>query len=394
MGGSYNLNHELRASGAALECPLHMHIRLPHNIFNILIIAVFLLLPDMAAAEIVDIETRGKEETLTLNVPGAQKGGVFTLAGPYRLVVDVPTLPKNIRPTLPRSYKGTLINSVRTGQFDKDTTRIVFELSGSPGAVDSKPDGESLVITLEPGSAPKPKQKAEKKPEGKPVIVIDAGHGGQDPGTIGPRGTKEKNLVLDYARALKRQLAGRYRVYLTRNDDTFILLRGRNAVARKVKADMFISIHADSDPGNSARGLSVYTLSEKASDAEAEALAARENRVDVVYGLDLSDQSEDVADILISLAQRDTNNRSATLAGLLTDASTLGQVKLLENAHRFAGFAVLKSPDITSVLVEVGFLSNSQEEKLLQSKAHRERVVKALSRGIDAYFAARRDSAP
>jgi N-acetylmuramoyl-L-alanine amidase len=222
--------------------------------------------------------------------------------------------------------------------------------------------------------------------------VIDAGHGGQDPGATGPRGTREKNLVLDYARALKRQLSGRYRVYLTRNDDTFILLRKRIDIARKLKADMFISLHADSDPGHSARGLSVYTLSERASDAEAEQLAARENRVDVVYGLDLTDQSEDVADILISLAQRDTNNRSATLAGLLTDASALDRVKLLENPHRFAGFAVLKSPDIASVLVEIGFLSNAQEEKLLLDKKHRERIVKALSRGIDAYFAARRGS--
>src|SRR5690606_36212483 len=151
-----------------------------------------------------------------------------------------------------------------------------------------------------------------------------------------------------------------YRVMLTREDDRFIMLRKRIETARKAKGDLFLSLHADSAPTRSARGLSVYTLSEKASDKEAEMLDARENKVDILSDMDLSEESKDVADILISLAQRETKNNSATLATLLVQQ--LGKkVKLLQNTHRFAGFAVLKAPDIPSVLVETGFVSNHQE---------------------------------
>ena len=230
-----------------------------------------------------------------------------------------------------------------------------------------------------------PLQKIPKKP---PIIVIDAGHGGVDSGTIGVTGIYEKNLVLSYAKAIKEKLlkSGKYRVQLTRDGDYFIPLRERVAIARKAGANLFVSIHADSADDMAARGLSVYTVSEKSSDKEAAALAARENKSDIIGGMDLSDARPDVADILISLSQRATKNNSAFFADLLV--LTLGdRVHLLQHTHRFAGFAVLKAPDIPSVLVEIGFLSHPKEEKLLQSKIYREKVIAGIAAGIDSYFA-------
>lgn len=409
-----------------------MH-RMRQHLFIPLIALAFLALVPRGAQAVPALELRTERgvEIITLNLPGAQQASTFTLSNPERLVVDVPVLPPGVAVALPGQYKGGLVKAVRTGRFDPKTTRIVFELAEKPAQVQSSIEagkqgarlhvaltpaagagkGGTLQLPARPGGKPvpalkpeaapktapkkeplKPKEDAKQKEDPRPVIVIDAGHGGQDPGTVGPGGTQEKEVVLEFARSLRKALlaTGRYRVYMTRDDDTFILLRKRVEIARKAKADLFVSIHADSAADMAARGLSVYTLSEKASDAEAEALAARENKVDVVYGLDLSDQSADVADILISLAQRDTNNRSATLAGTIVDAMTINNVRLLPNSHRFAGFAVLKAPDIPSMLVETGFLSHPQEEKQLKGKAYREKVVAALMRGVDAFFAVKR----
>ena len=224
-------------------------------------------------------------------------------------------------------------------------------------------------------------------PESKPLIVIDAGHGGEDPGTIGETGTREKDVTLRYAYALRYALlkTGRYEVAITREDDRFIMLRDRFRMARKVKGALFISLHADSAPTHAARGLSVYTLSEKASDEESAKLAEQENKSDVIAGMDLSTESEDVASILIDLAQRETMNKSTRLADILV--AQLGKrVGLLPNPHRYAGFAVLKAPDIPSVLIEIGFLSHPKEEKLINSKHHLEEVVDGLVAGIDGYF--------
>jgi N-acetylmuramoyl-L-alanine amidase len=227
-----------------------------------------------------------------------------------------------------------------------------------------------------------------KKSNEKPLIVIDPGHGGVDPGTTGPNGINEKDLVLEYGKALRQRLlkSGKYRVELTRGTDNFIMLRQRVKIARDKKAALFISLHADSAPEAGARGLSVYTLSEKSSDEEAAALAARENKADVLAGIDLSEERQDVADILISLAQRDTSNRSSQLADLIV-YSLDGKVRLLSNSHRFAGFAVLKAPDIPSVLIELGFLSHMQEEKQLRSAAYRQMVVSGIADGVESYFA-------
>lgn len=256
----------------------------------------------------------------------------------------------------------------------------------------SEPKRKADKKKPEPEKAEEPakpkKKKADKKSSknAKPVIVIDPGHGGIDPGASGASGAVEKMVVLEYAQALKTRLmkSGHYQVYLTRDHDQFIMLRKRVEIARKAQGDIFISLHADSAPG-AVRGLSVYTVSEKASDEEAEKLAARENKADVLAGVNLTNERPDVAGILISLAERDTKNRSAALADILV-TSLDDQVHLLPDSHRFAGFAVLKAPDIPSVLIEIGFLSNPQEEKLIKSKAYRDKVIHGITAGIDSYF--------
>jgi N-acetylmuramoyl-L-alanine amidase len=220
-----------------------------------------------------------------------------------------------------------------------------------------------------------------------PLVYIDPGHGGPDPGTIGHDGAFEKNVTLAVARELARQLtaSGRYRVKLTRDSDQFVALRSRFEVARLDHADLFISLHADSSFVGDPRGLSVYTLSETSSDAEAAALAAKENKADLIAGVDLSKQNVAVTSILIDLAQRETKNLSARFAELLVQE--LRRVTLLlPNTHRYAGFAVLKAPDIPSVLVELGYLSDNQDEALLLSAAHRAKLAGAMLRAIDGYF--------
>jgi len=386
-----------------------------------------------SAAELVAVAVDKHQETITLTLEDISPRKVFTLPAPDRLVVDVPALQGRPDVRLLPGYKGKLISKVRSGRFDPNTSRIVFEMNDRVRVLDIREEGKKktqLVIAITASGAsdapsssgnnrdeswPKagkraidyadykepPKGKSEKpevKPKkekkaaamsrrSKPVIVIDPGHGGVDPGAEGPGGSIEKDVVLGYAQDLQARLlrSGRYEVVLTREVDDFIMLRKRVEIARKAGAALFISLHADSaeDP---VRGLSVYTLSEKASDEEAEALAARENKADVLAGMDLSDEREDVAGILISLAERDTKNRSATLADMLV-TSLDDRVRLLPNSHRFAGFAVLKAPDVPSVLVEIGFLSHPKEEKLIRSKAYRDKVTVGIAAGIDRYFA-------
>lgn len=342
----------------------------------------------------LSVQVEGGREVVYLRFPGQGKTRVFNLSNPERLVLDVPAGSVKDISGLPDAYKGKQIRNIRSGRFDAQTQRIVLELAGKPSSLgtQTKTSGGETTIRVTLGAASSAKGETKRVVEEKPLVVIDAGHGGQDPGTTGTRGTREKDIVLEYARALRKALleGGKYRVQLTRDKDEFILLRERVNIARQAGASLFISLHADSALVGDARGLSVYTVSEKASDAEAAALAARENKVDMVYGMDLSAQSQDVADILVSLAQRDTMNKSDAFAGGLVRALNGGRVRLLENAHRFAGFAVLKAPDIPSVLVEIGFLSNPEEERMLKSNAYRDKLVKALARGIDGYFMARK----
>lgn len=219
------------------------------------------------------------------------------------------------------------------------------------------------------------------------IIVIDAGHGGVDPGAIGYNGTYEKNITLAMSKELKEKLDknSRYKVYLTRSKDIFIPLRDRVKIARKHDADLFISIHADSARNRKAVGLSVYTLSETASDKEAAALAEKENKADIVAGLNFAEHSKEVSDILLNLAQRETNNSSSEFATLLSSQMSK-IVKTVSNTHRFAGFAVLKAPDVPSVLLELGYLSNPTEERQLRQKSYRRKLADAAVKAIDKYF--------
>lgn len=230
----------------------------------------------------------------------------------------------------------------------------------------------------------KPALPAKKPTPPKPkLIALDPGHGGTDPGALGIGGTQEKAVVIAVARELQKQLlaSGKYRVMLTRAADTLVPLRERVARAEAAKADLFLSIHADSHPDAGVRGASVYTLSEEASDREAEALAQRENRGEAkpVPGT--------VARTLVAMAQRGTVNDSRRLAETVVRTFGTSGVRLLPHTHRQAGFAVLTSPDIPAALVELGYLSNPQDEKLLTVKQHQMALARALRASVEAYFA-------
>ncbi len=359
---------------------------------------------------------------------------VFVLSDPYRMVIDLPHFDWDVGTVYKPETSG--IAAVRQGKLEPGISRIVFDMkkpvsvnsafllpkqSGKPDrlVVDFNPvNGDAFRTnkarihgTLTAGTsksmqpptqthkqprtasaktmAPPLKKPPGKKPRGKkPLIVIDAGHGGNDPGAVGKRKTHEKTVVLALAKELKKQLesSGRYRVMLTRDNDTYIRLRNRVNFARTHEADLFISLHADSIQNSKVRGTSIYTLSEKASDAQTAKLAARENRSDLIAGLDLSHEDEDVANILVDLAMRDTMNQSNFFTNRLVDHLKSRGLRILENPHRHAGFAVLKAPDVPSVLIEAGFMSNPKEEELLSSKNHRRKLASAIQDGINAYF--------
>ncbi len=242
-------------------------------------------------------------------------------------------------------------------------------------------------------------QLAPDQPAAKPVIVLDPGHGGVDGGTTSRTGVKEKDVVLDFARELKKHLikSGRYDVRMTRIDDTFISLGKRVKIARGARADLFIAIHADSLRQAGVRGATVYTLSEKASDAEAAALAEKENAADVIGGIDLGeDLDEEISGILMDLALRETKNHSIYFARRVV--KSLGPVSPLNRRPlRSAGFKVLKAPDVPSVLLELGYLSNRHDEKNLVSAKWRQKSAASVAQAVDAFFspevAARQSSA-
>ena len=220
----------------------------------------------------------------------------------------------------------------------------------------------------------------------KKTIVIDAGHGGKDSGAIGINKILEKNVTLTVAKKLKKKLEEQnFKVILTRNSDLYLKLRKRVIVARNNKSDLFISLHADYHKNKNVNGVSVYTLSEKASDKEAEALARRENKEDLIDGLDLSVESKEVTNILIDLAQRETMNQSSYFVNFLLD-ELKNKTKLLQRTHRFAGFAVLKAPDIPSVLIEMGYLSNRNDAKLLTNSKYHDKLVNGITKAIKRYF--------
>jgi N-acetylmuramoyl-L-alanine amidase len=222
----------------------------------------------------------------------------------------------------------------------------------------------------------------------RPLIVIDAGHGGQDPGAIGAENQREKNVTLSTSKIIKRHLeaTGRYRVHLTRDNDRYIRLSKRVGIARTKDADLFISIHADSINKPDVRGASIYTLSSKASDAQTAKLAKRENQSDLIAGVDLSHEDKDVANILLDLTMRDTMNQSKFFANTVVENMRARGMRILPRPHRYAGFAVLKAPDVPSVLLEIGFMSNKNEARLLTSQSYQEKVAASITDSINDYF--------
>jgi N-acetylmuramoyl-L-alanine amidase len=254
--------------------------------------------------------------------------------------------------------------------------------------------GSKEMELLKPISAPKPaplpKVKellpAPEKPSQK-IIIIDAGHGGEDPGAVGCHKSREKDITFKMANLLKETIEKnpQYKVVLTRPKDRSMRLRDRVRIARSSQGDLFISLHADSNDSPDAKGLSIYTLSHVASDRDAERLAARENKADMIMGVELEAESPEVANILIDLVKRETMNMSAKFASALIK-SLKHRVNLLKNTHRFAAFGVLRSPDVPSILVELGFLSNREDEKLLNSKAYRQKIADGIMEGITLYF--------
>ncbi|MBF6617030.1 MAG: N-acetylmuramoyl-L-alanine amidase [Candidimonas sp.] len=403
------------------------------------------------AASIVAVRTWPADEytRVTLEMDSELKADHFILDNPDRLVVDIEGLRMNgtindlvskIRPNDP------YIGSVRVGQNRPDVVRLVLDLKQpiAPQVFTLKPIGEykyRLVLDLYPqvaqdplmailnnadsdplaevledlargaeGQAPVPSVPGQQLPpiaktpkappqppptaseprRNRPLLVaLDPGHGGEDPGAVGRSGTKEKDIVLSIARRLKKLIDAQpgMQAYLTRDNDYFVPLHVRVQKARRVKADLFISIHADAWIKPSARGSSVFALSQNgATSAAARLMAQRENQADLIGGVDLGSHNKQVAQVLLDLSTAAQINDSMRVGGRIL--GEIGKINRLHKKHvERAGFAVLKAPDIPSILVETAFISNPQEERLLKSPKYQESIARAMLTGINGYFA-------
>lgn len=337
----------------------------------------------------------------------------FTLKAPNRVVIDMPAVEWRLA-TPPRPAPDGVIRAYRYGLFRPGNSRFVIDLnrpvSLAEALVVPPKDGFGYRVVIDlietgqsqfdkkagwPADLKAREERAEKIATAAPpprkktrrVIIIDPGHGGLDSGTVGAGGVMEKDIVLAQGQMVAQALTARgFAVHMTRDIDTFIPLPQRVAIARNWKADLFISIHADSNPNGSVTGLSIYTLSEKGSDEEAAALARKENQSDSLVGLDLAGDNASVAPILIDLAQRDTMNKSSRFAQNALD--TLGKVTdlLPRQPHRSAGFRVLKAPDVPAVLIELGYLSNPAEAQRLKRPAWRRAVADAITSAVVRHF--------
>lgn len=356
------------------------------------------------------------------------RADVFTLAAPDRIAIDVSGATAG-----QSAFAGGSVQNIRQRQFSAETARIVLDLA-EPAVVTNgnfSADGKSLRLSLRPvpltefsGTiargktqiippaafrADPPKRRYEvtapirvnvgkglpvvsgPADDSLPLVVIDAGHGGHDPGAISPHGGQlEKDVTLAIAKSVRNEIlkSGRVRVALTRDTDKFIVLQDRFQLARKLRADLFISIHADSAESPEATGGTVYTLSEVASDREAQRLAARENKANIINGVNLGGADANVSSILIDLTQRETMNVSADFAKLLLREAA-PNMRIRGNSHRFASFIVLKAPDTPSALFETGYLSNEADVTFLASQSGQGKVARALANAIQVHFARR-----
>ena len=374
--------------------------------------------PTVAAAESFPVATDarlGGDESQTRFIMDISRKidlHVFTLADPYRVVVDIPQATFRLPAKAGDTGRG-LIKAFRFGLVMAGGSRIVIDLAkparvekafvvdsadGAPARLvlellASDRDSFLRKIALDQRSAHAEAQPLREQQsvsgDARPLIVLDPGHGGIDTGTKGPNGLMEKDIVLDVAKRLREKIetAGKYRVLLTRSDDTFVPLAERVRIAREAGAAMFISIHADSLPRREgdAQGATVYTLSETATDPAAARLAEQENRADVIAGVDLKEQPDDVAGILIDLAQRETKTFSVQFANKL-----VGTMKRSARMHKepmkSAGFRVLRAPDVPSVLVELGYVSNKEDMQSLLSDSWREHTADSMASAVDSYF--------
>jgi N-acetylmuramoyl-L-alanine amidase len=360
----------------------------------------------------------GGRTRLVLDLTRPIEIAAFTLADPYRVVIDLPQVTFQLPARTGEQGRG-LIKAFRYGLVMQGGSRIVIDATGPVRidkafvleSVDNQPARlvldlvsidrasfmRNLALDARPRRAPETKpaerEVVKRSNDGRPLIVIDPGHGGPDTGTVASSGEMEKVIVLEFAQALhdKLEKSGKYRVAMTRTDDRFVALGERVRMARKEGAALFVSIHADALAARGegdVRGATVYTVSDTATDAEAARLAESENRADAIAGVDLSAEPEEVADILIDLTQRETKNFSAHFARTVVKELKVA-AKLHKHPLKSAGFKVLKAPDVPSVLIELGYVSNKQDLKLMTSEAWRARTSEAVAQAVNAFFSTR-----
>lgn len=360
----------------------------------------------------VRLDHQGETVTLTMALSAVVGVEAWVQAAPDRVIVELPSTNFQIQPGARRS--AGFIGAYRYGLFTADKARIIIDLTQPATIVKAQARalrgglGELTIALRKTGraeflaeaakarkSAVAAATPAPAKPSGEArrTIVIDPGHGGIDPGTL-VASIAEKSVVLNFGQALKEQLeaSGRYRVVMTRDDDRFVSLSDRVRIGQDEKADLFISIHADSlTQAQDVRGATVYTRSERATDAEAARLAAKENQADAVAGLETSEEVQDVAGILVDLARRETRTFSGVFARNLVDKMG-ASVRMHKIPLRSARFWVLSAPDVPSVLIELGYMSSPKDAELLTSPEWRGKAVTAVGAAVDEYFARERAS--
>jgi N-acetylmuramoyl-L-alanine amidase len=377
----------------------------------------------VAEATAVDVLGDRKETVFQLTLSRGVTAEVYSLANPYRVIIDLPDVGFTLPADAGRDGRG-LVQAYRYGQFAEGKARIVLDTKGpvtiARAAMTNARSGSGVVLTVElrPSNVAAfgegtggGRQAAETAPapatldaapfappkadQDKPVIVIDPGHGGIDPGAVGAGNLLEKHLVFAVAKRVQEQLesTGRYTVVMTRERDVFVSLSDRLAISRKAQSDLFISIHADSIESTyaqSIKGATIYTLSERASDAEARAIAEKENASDLIAGLDVAkgEDNDDVKNILIDLMKRETANFSAEFSRTLV-RSLKSNVSLSRDPERAAAFKVLRQTHAPSVLVELGYVSNPDESRQMQSAAWQAKVAASIAAAVEAYFAKR-----
>lgn len=322
---------------------------------------------------------------------------------PDRLVVNLPTVDYSSQTQPP--LKLGMVADLRYGSSGSNTSRIILTTT-VPFAVENNKLEQldsglwQLVIDIIKDNRENFQQLVKKQNDANKIfankendfvpkpfrVVIDAGHGGIDSGAEGINGTLEKNVTLAFARTLRDELEknAALQIYLTRDSDVFLRLNERVQKARNFGADLFISIHADTINMSAMRGATVYTISDRASDDLARALAERENKADLLDGLP-AEESPEVTDILIDLARRETLSFSVSFADHVISSFILSDISVIKNPHRYAGFQVLKAPDIPSVLIEIGYLSNKGDEKLITDPVWRKKAASAIAAAVKQF---------